>query len=429
MKRLKYALFPLVIIALLAVLPISMGNMQVKAASTTKCNGWSVSPTLNPSTLDNQLYGVTTISASDAWAVGRELINQTGNTQAFTEHWNGSSWSIVPNINPGQVFNDLGAVAAISTNNVWAVGSYTTSDYNNHTLIEQWNGTQWSEVTAPPPPGLGGGLVSLAVISASNIWAVGGYLSQNATNETLIEHWDGTQWSIITNPNPSPEGNTLYSIAAVSANDIWTVGSAVTNGNYQALVEHWDGTQWSVVPAPSPGTNFTFLRGVTALSTNNVWAVGTAYNGSPKSTTQALIEQWNGTQWNIVPGAKIKLNSELNGVVALSATNIWAVGGYHPNASTRYTLIEQWNGTQWKKVSGVNPGSVDNLLYSVVPVPQTNHLWTVGRDAASSTDITQFSPRSTINSQHVWNDWRNNSINNDTPQSFGNHKTLAEFYC
>ena len=421
MKRLKYALFSLAIIALLAIFPLRIGNSQVKAASATKCSGWGVVSTPNPSTLDNQLYGVSATSANDTWAVGSDEINQNGNTQAFIEHWNGSNWSVVPSMNPGQVFNSLGAVAAISNSDAWAVGTYTTSDYKDHTLIEHWDGTQWSLVNAPPLPGIGGGLSSLAVISASNIWAAGGYLSQNATNETLIEHWDGTQWSIITSPNPSTEGNTLDSIAAVSANDIWTVGAAIISGmGYQPLAEHWNGTEWIVGPEPSPpgpGIGFTFLRGVTAIASNNVWAVGTAYySTAAQQISQDLIEHWDGTQWNIVPGAKIKLNSELNSIVALSATNLWAVGGYHPNAKMRDTLIEHWNGTQWKLVPGMNPGSVDNLLYSVAPVPQTNHLWTVGSYSNISTD-----------KHHQFSPWSTN--NNDMPQSVGAHKTLAEFYC
>ena len=43
----------------------------------------------------------------------------------------------------------------------------------------------------------------------------------------------------------------------------------------QMLTEHWNGSNWSIVSSPSPGTyNGNELYGVAAISTNDVWAVG-----------------------------------------------------------------------------------------------------------------------------------------------------------
>src|SRR5215472_14250295 len=52
--------------------------------------------------------------------------------------------------------------------------------------------------------------------------------------------------------------------------------------------------QWSVVSSPNVGTTSNSLYGVAVVSPNDVWAVGT-------STNATLIENWNGTQWNVVP--------------------------------------------------------------------------------------------------------------------------------
>ena len=43
------------------------------------------------------------------------------------------------------------------------------------------------------------------------------------------------------------------------------------------LVEHWDGTTWSVVNSPNVTTDGNQLGGVVALATGNVWAVGSYY--------------------------------------------------------------------------------------------------------------------------------------------------------
>src|SRR5439155_2801184 len=69
------------------------------------------------------------------------------------------------------------------------------------TLTEHWDGSTWSIV---PSPSQGTGhnyLRSVAVVGTSDIWAVG-YISFGTTSQTLIEHWDGSSWSIVSNPNP-----------------------------------------------------------------------------------------------------------------------------------------------------------------------------------------------------------------------------------
>ena len=40
---------------------------------------------------------------------------------------------------------------------------------------------------------------------------------------TLTEHWNGTAWSVVASPNAGTI-NSLQSVAAVSANDVWAVG-------------------------------------------------------------------------------------------------------------------------------------------------------------------------------------------------------------
>jgi hypothetical protein len=38
-------------------------------------------------------------------------------------------------------------------------------------------------------------------------------------------HWDGSKWSIISSPNPpGGGGNALFEVSASSANNIWAVG-------------------------------------------------------------------------------------------------------------------------------------------------------------------------------------------------------------
>src|SRR2546422_9965724 len=56
---------------------------------------------------------------------------------------------------------------------------------------------QWSVV--PSPNGSSSsGLSGVAVVSASDIWAVGSSGNQMSGAQTLIEHWNGSSWSVVT---------------------------------------------------------------------------------------------------------------------------------------------------------------------------------------------------------------------------------------
>ena len=76
-----------------------------------------------------------------------------------------------------------------------------------HTLVEHWNGTSWSIVAAPS----GSSQSQLAQVtcpSATSCYAVGHYFDGSA-DKTLVEHWNGTSWSIVTSPNPTGATNQL----------------------------------------------------------------------------------------------------------------------------------------------------------------------------------------------------------------------------
>ena len=58
-------------------------------------------------------------------------------------------------------------------------------------------------------------------------------------------------WVIV--PSPSiGTGDTLSGVAAIASADVWAVGSYLPDrGGSQALVEHWNGSAWSIVPSPN----------------------------------------------------------------------------------------------------------------------------------------------------------------------------------
>lgn len=251
------------------------------------------SPNPNKGKGDNELDAVAAISANDAWAVG-DTVNASGAQNTLTEHWNGTQWSVVPSPNPGGAAgapHSLYAVAAVSTNDVWAVGSDLNASNVTQTLILHWNGASWSVMKSPNVGPFANELLAVTAVSTSDVWAVGDYLSVKAnTLQTLIEHWNGQKWSVVSSPDPTFIDNQLYGVAAVSANNIWAVGDYTTPDIVeQTLIEHWDGNAWSVVSSPNVGQG-SMLDAVTSVpGTSELWAVGSYYNGV---IDQTLIEHY-----------------------------------------------------------------------------------------------------------------------------------------
>src|SRR5262249_36987869 len=77
-----------------------------------------------------ELEGIAAISANDIWAVG---VTSSG---TLTEHWDGKNWKIVASPSPGQN-NQLLGVTALSDSTVAAVGSQVSSTTGTIPLILQ----------------------------------------------------------------------------------------------------------------------------------------------------------------------------------------------------------------------------------------------------------------------------------------------------
>src|SRR5437899_9079544 len=87
-----------------------------------------------------------------------------------------------------------------------------------------------------------------------------------------------TDWEIIASPNLGTQANSLSGVAAVADDDLWAVGWAWTNRRsaYRTVIEHWNAATWSLVRSPNATTGYNPLNGVAAVAANDVWTVGPA---------------------------------------------------------------------------------------------------------------------------------------------------------
>lgn len=361
--------------------------------------GWSIVTSPNTSSTEtNLLDAVTCTSASDCWAAGHYITDE-GMQQTLIQHWNGTSWSIVPSPNTGATqHNVLKSVTCASTSDCWAVG-YHDSGGVAQTLIERWNGISWSIIASPNKGTLANQLESVTCASAADCWAVGAYVY--ATGDpvfkptafgTLIERWDGTSWSIVPSPDakvpgcfpfpPSsctPLDNLLRDVTCPSATECWAVGS----GGISALIERWDGASWQIADAPDNGESTFSLQSVTCTSAMDCWAIGVQYEpGSNDEFPQTLILRWNGTGWSIVPSPNPSEASFLVDIACASPSECWAVGGYGQDSKT-LTLIEKWDGNSWAVFSSADVAGKNQNLLSGVTCTSEVDCWAVGLTSGS----------------------------------------------
>src|SRR5271157_3835120 len=279
---------------------IGSGSSSSFAPIVETWNGstWTLAPTPPvPAGHGGGLFDVSCLSGSDCWAVGAALgVNGDGNPSGtLIENWDGSSWSIVPSpspTGPGVAGALLQGVSCTSASNCVAVGSSTDDNGENLSdLILRWNGTAWSIVPGAATGQAYDQLTRVTCLAADDCWAVGnaGPAQQNPNflpiypgrapgDQGLIEHWDGTSWTITPSAvSPSPEGGFLYGLACVDGTDCWASGSTTDSSGNAAgiLMEHWNGSTWTDVSASVPDVSTPgILNGISCLSSVQCWAVG-----------------------------------------------------------------------------------------------------------------------------------------------------------
>jgi hypothetical protein len=272
-----------------------------------------------------------------------------------------SSWSRIPAQSVAGENFILNGVAAPAAGDIWAVGYHWETvggALEFRTLAERLRGSHFVVVptpdreTAPAVDMLEG----IAGASANNLWAVGTSSPAGTPEQTLIEHWNGVAWSIVTSPNPGSAGDILQGVAAVSPADAWAVGARQDAGSLfqHPMAEHWNGKVWSVSPVPNaPGcTGHSTLTGVAALSSIDVWATGWCGSGGT-TPDQGFVVHWDGQHWSVVAGkGALPGHSQLYGVSAGGPEDIWVVGNTQAaGASSPVALTEHWDGTAWARVA------------------------------------------------------------------------------
>ncbi len=245
----------------------------------------------------------------------------------------------------------LSGVTCPRATSCWAVGDQTASGVTR-TLIEHWNGTKWSLKASPSVAGSADTFLSGVSCSARlNCWAVGGATLGSTRQEPIAEHWNGRKWSLAVLPEPAGlAADGLAGVWCPGATRCWAAGSAArrVGAALRPLAEHWTGKKWSVVATRASG-GFSDLGGVFCRRDTNCWAVGGGAVGG-------LAEHWNGRRWSVA--ATPPTGGGLSGVWC-PGTDCFATG----NSGYPTAIAELWNGKKWSGTltAPLPPGTLSAL--------------------------------------------------------------------
>lgn len=276
----------------------------------------------------SSLNGVACLTPTRCVAVGSTTIH-SGGSQVLAERWTGAAWRPTPGRDAtGATYNDLNAVAC-STSRCEAVGFSSPSHLRDTPLVESWNGSTWTLQQAALPAGAQSSTLD-AVSCRSSTWCVAvGQMVVGTAPHTLAELWNGTKWSVLSTPDPpGAVASFLRGVSCSSAARCLAAGSYVTSGGVSiATAERWNGAAWSLQPPALPAhTKASYLEGVDCVSASVCVAVGkystTVRNG------YTLVERLDGATWAITssPRPPRAASSELHAVACTSKLVCEVVG-------------------------------------------------------------------------------------------------------
>jgi hypothetical protein len=264
----------------------------------------------------------------------------------------------------------LNSVTVPAAGDIWAVGyryEYVGGALEFRTVIEHSTGGTFVMVPSPdretaPATNL---LDDVSGVSSSDVWAVGYSRPPGGADRTLIEHWDGSTWSISASQDPGQYGNIVDGVLARSASDVWAVG-ARQDGFYQRpMAEHWNGSSWSVVTLPNPPycNGHSYLTDITQVKPTDLWAVGWCQSSSRQE--QGYVMRYNGSRWRYASAvtAGIPANTELYGVSAAGPSSVWLAGLSRDDGA----LTLQWDHTTMHRVTDGALQGNENLAGVVAP--------------------------------------------------------------
>jgi hypothetical protein len=329
------------------------------------------------------LTSVDARTANDAWAVGEGVDRLT--LHGVAVHWDGTNWT--QDRSPGASGPVLTGVAAVAADDVWAtgVGFLFRGRPGPRPMTNDAVATLRRAYRDAAARGL-----------RPDPRVVAG-VSRRVAEVAVIRHFDGTRWTTVAHPAGDVRWTRLNDVDGTSSGDVWAVGTRrfiLSNGDdipggRSTLIEHFDGSNWTHTQAPAPGSERNSLYSVDAVSADDAWAVGFQRD---EHTRRPLVLHYDGSRWSVVPTPGFGRSSELLSVSAAGPNDVWATGEFRGDKGEFHKLIEHFDGSTWSVVHDGYPGTEQTFALATAAVG--GEVWWVGARLTERFD--EFQPATSV---------------------------------
>lgn len=371
------------------------------ASSATAATGrwsspWSIEPSPNPpGVVSSSLVAVSCPENRHCLAVGNSFTSSNGEI-AFAESLVGSTWTLdATPVLAGVDSSVLSGVSCATAGNCEAAG-YTVSTLTHPNvlpLIEKWNGSSWTQTSVPIPANASWAILTgVSCPRPGSCVAVGGFIPRgvNAVEQPLVEQWDGSTWSVVTAPNPHAEnGSDFTGIDCLAPKACEVVGDYNYADIAQSVFAYgYNGGSWTSQAQINPvGQQVNSDASVSCTSVTVCNSVGSWIGND----TLGLTEYWNGASWvrQDSHGPHGTITNELFAVSCVGLELCVAVGDASVNAnnSPAQPIAEVWSGNAWLQVPTTNPVGASSSLVGV-SCPPSGSCIAVGSTHGASADTT-----------------------------------------
>ena len=211
------------------------------------------------------------------------------------------------------------------------VGGLYTPGYTASALVEEYNGSSWTEIADIP--------------ARADNWATGtptaGISGTGTPYMNTVYEFNGTAWAV---GGDYPE-TCHRTCAAGTQTATLAQGGAPPPGSYNNVTAEYNGVAWAL------GGVYPTNHGNGAMS--GTQTAGLAINGYDPSTTKDCNE-YNGAAWTETADTNVA-HGECGGSTGGTSTAAMVVAGDDPGTPGR---TEIWNGSSWTEVADLaNPRS------------------------------------------------------------------------
>jgi hypothetical protein len=237
---------------------------------------------------------------------------------------------------------------------------------NTTALLEQWDGTSWTNQTIPSAAGAV--LSAVSCPAQAYCLAVGGMTAANGNMAPLAEAWNGTSWSVLAVPTRhAPNGSAFTGVDCVAANSCEVVGNfGFGEGNQTVFAYGLNGQTWTFQKQINRGFGDFIFNSESSVSCSSATAC-TSAGFWQSGVTVAVAQRWDGTSWKRQKNLPKAFADRLIGISCTAAAACTAVGEKSKDmaGAPTSTMARTWNGTSWQRPFTPSPAGRNSQLSAV----------------------------------------------------------------